>query len=380
VRPAAIRKSSDENQSTVSNAWRSEFAYDGFGRRRIVRDYSWDVGSLAWNKTNEVRYLYDGRLVIEEQTTNGAPLVFYTRGNDLSGSLQGAGGIGGLLARTDGINKVLAGNWLLNDASALPPISYRGGTHSYYHSDANGNVTALVTQMKPGIQSFLTQYSYDPYGNLLWMNGPMAQTNLYRFSSKEFHPNSGLIYYLYRYYEPNLQRWINRDPHQEDGGANLFTFIFNAVMQAFDPFGFCGGGDPSDLFNQGTPHPIDLAPWMTWLPKHPQDHPDSKNPLQDLGQQLGKQLADWLKPLALDALSHASTGEKLGVVGVAAAAAAGYAAQTVLNHQKLDLPGVSLPLGKNTSLNLEGWLQNVDNGANKGLQGGIKCSVTRSFP
>src|SRR5713226_212002 len=39
--------------------------------------------------------------VIQERTgTNNTPAVSYTRGLDLSGTLEGAGGIGGLLARS----------------------------------------------------------------------------------------------------------------------------------------------------------------------------------------------------------------------------------------------------------------------------------------
>ena len=40
----------DENQLTsisVSNQWRSEFVYDGFGRRRIRYEYTW--ASAAWS-------------------------------------------------------------------------------------------------------------------------------------------------------------------------------------------------------------------------------------------------------------------------------------------------------------------------------------------
>jgi hypothetical protein len=36
-------------------------------------------------------------------------------------------------------------------------------------------------------------------------SGLFADANLYRFSSKEAHLNSGLVYYLCRYYDPNLQ-------------------------------------------------------------------------------------------------------------------------------------------------------------------------------
>jgi RHS repeat-associated protein len=183
-----------ENQLTnvyVSGQWRSAFKYDGFGRRRERREFSWS-GS-AWTLTNEVRYVYDGMLVMQERDANNLPQVTYTRGNDLSGSLQGAGGIGCLLART--------------------AMSNLESPHAYYHSDGNGNVTALVNTNG----AIVARYQYDPYGNLLGMSGPLAQANLYRFSSKEWHANAGLYYYGFRYYEPNLQRWLNRDPINEPG-------------------------------------------------------------------------------------------------------------------------------------------------------------------
>src|SRR5205085_3309695 len=101
-------------------------------------------------------------------------VVTYTRGNDLSGSVEGAGGIGGLLARTDD----------------------RAGTTAFYHADRLGNVTILIN----ALQVPVAKYLYDPFGNLLSATGPLAEANLYRFSSKETHVNSGLSYYLYRYY------------------------------------------------------------------------------------------------------------------------------------------------------------------------------------
>ena len=188
----------DENQLTavlVSNAWKSEFTYDGLMRRRIREEYTWLSAIGNWQLTNEVHYVYDGRVVVQERDANNLPLVTYTRGNDLSGTRQGAGGIGGLLARTD--NGLLA----IGDSRAS----------AFYHCDGNGNVTCLIYSN----QLVAARYSYDPFGNTLAATGPLAEANLYRFSSKEFHPNSGLIYYLYRFYDPNLQRWVNRDPIKE---------------------------------------------------------------------------------------------------------------------------------------------------------------------
>jgi RHS repeat-associated protein len=229
----------DENQLISvwkTNAWRNDFVYDGKMRRRIERDFAWN-GS-AWSQTNEIHFVYDGNLVVQERDINNLPQVTYTRGKDLSGSLQGAGGIGGLLARTD-------------KAQAIPAILQFGGgspqfvNHSYYHADGNGNVTMLLSSS----QMILAKYLYDPFGNTLAQCGLLADINKYRFSSKEWNANSGLYYYLYRFYDPNLQRWLNRDPLADNGsnigsapaefieGADLYEFVGDDAINGGDYFG-----------------------------------------------------------------------------------------------------------------------------------------------
>ena len=208
----------DENQLirvTEPGTWKSEFSYDGLLRRRITKRFAW-TGS-AWLQTNEVRYIYNGRLVIQERDGNNLPEVSYTRGNDLSGSLHGAGGIGGLVARTD--NRLMT----IGDPSA----------HAYYQCDGSGNITCMVNSNGVAV----ARYEYDPYGNLLGMAGPLAQANSYRFSSKEWDANSGLYYYGFRFYSPNLQRWLNRDPIQEWGGLCLYESARNNPMKWIDPLG-----------------------------------------------------------------------------------------------------------------------------------------------
>jgi RHS repeat-associated protein len=216
-------------QVTVTNNWRSKFTYDGFGRRRVRTEYVWQ--NNAWVVQAVVRYVYDGLLVMQERDGNNVPVVTYTRGRDLSGSRQRAGGIGGLLARTD--NAILTGG--------------ASGAHAYYHADGNGNVTLLATDKA----TVVARYLYDPFGNLLAKAGPLVDANLYRFSSKEVHPPSGLCYYGFRFYEPNLQRWLNGDPISERGGLNQYRFVRNSPIEAFDLLGLCGlyarytGLDPS---------------------------------------------------------------------------------------------------------------------------------------
>ena len=213
----------DENQlmsvvvsNGVTTSTLTSNIYDGKMRLRIRREYVWSSG---WLQTAEVHYIYDGNLVIQERDANNLPTVTYTRGNDFSGSLQGAGGIGGLLARSQ---------FQATTSQLIPP-------HAYYHCDGNGNVTVMINSL----QLIVAKYEYDPFGNITSLVGPLASPNVYRFSSKEYFQNTGLIYYLYRLYDPGVQRWLNRDPIVERGGRNLYEFAENSPIRFTDKWGLC---------------------------------------------------------------------------------------------------------------------------------------------
>ena len=87
---------------------------------------------------------------------------------------------------------------------------------AFYHADGNGNITCIVDAS----QAIVANYKYDPYGRTISASGSLAAANVYRFSSKELHAKSGMYYYLYRFYDPNTQRWLNRDPIGEDSFRN----------------------------------------------------------------------------------------------------------------------------------------------------------------
>ena len=182
-----------------------ENAYDYMSRRMLKKVYTWATDH--WSLVTENTFLYDNWAMIREigpDATND-----YVYGLDLSGATQGAGTIGGLLARVGDLET------------------------AFYAYDANGNVTDLVDTNG----AIAAHYEYDPYGNILTQSGPSTSSNPYRFSTKYQDDETDLLYYGFRFYSPEMGRWASRDPVGEKGGMSLYGFIENDSVGAIDPLG-----------------------------------------------------------------------------------------------------------------------------------------------
>ena len=105
--------------------------------------------------------------------------------------------------------------------------------HLYFMHDALKNVTSIFD----GQQTRRARYEYAPFGSLLTAKEDMAQENKFRFSCEYADDELGLVYYNYRHLNPTDGRWINRDPIQEQGGWNLYSFINNSINIEADLLG-----------------------------------------------------------------------------------------------------------------------------------------------
>ncbi len=179
------------------------YAYDYLGRR--VRK------TVPGTSGEDTVFLYDGWNVITEYNIqNSTPIIqnSYTWGMDLSGSMQGAGGVGGLLAVND-------------------------GTDTFYPTyDGNGNVSEYLNSS--GVDA--AHYEYDAFGNIVKSTGD-SEDFRYRFSTKPMDTEIGWYYYGYRYYDPITGRWPSRDPIEEQGGINLYAFVGNDGVNGWDVLG-----------------------------------------------------------------------------------------------------------------------------------------------
>lgn len=203
-----------------------EFVYD-YMSRRVSKQVS-NIVSGQWTVVSSHAFVYDSWNLVREIAATPTPPYSVTNsyvwGLDLSGSLQGAGGIGGLLAAKLGTNNVV------------------------YSYDANGNVSELTDASTGSIRA---HYEYSAYGEVLVSTGDLAKENSFRFSTKYTDDETGLVMYPYRPYSPGQGRFINKDPLWEiifkqigfnDAIAfhegNLYGFVHNRPINFIDPVGF----------------------------------------------------------------------------------------------------------------------------------------------
>ncbi len=188
-----------------------EFGYDFKGRRITRRVSTW---TGAWTTSQHGRLVLHGWNLVAELNVlaSNAPLRSYAWGNDLSGTVDEAGGIAGLMMVRD----------------------HGAGAQYYVGYDGNGNVVALVSGSD---QSLGAQYEYSPFGELVRGTGPVARLNPFRWSTKYADEETGLSYYGRRFYDPARGRWLGRDPVEEEGGIALYCFVGNNPINGVDPLG-----------------------------------------------------------------------------------------------------------------------------------------------
>ena len=189
-----------------------DFFYDYLGRRVRKVDETWNGN--GWTGGNDRRFIYRGWNEVAEfyGAYNGGnfptPNVrHHFWGLDLSGTMQGAGGVGGLL------------------------LTWEPGQTYLPMYDALGNIHGMI---KAADGTIAAAYEYDAFGNTLRESGPYAASNPFRFSTKYTDIETGLVYYGLRYYSPSLGRFLNKDPIEEQGGLNLYGFCGNNGVNQYD--------------------------------------------------------------------------------------------------------------------------------------------------
>jgi RHS repeat-associated protein len=175
-----------ESQTTAPSASKRKITYTYDYQSRLIARKSY-TNNGSYQIKSDTKYLNDGwRCLAEINAANNNLIRAYVWGLDLSGSLEGAGGIGGLLMLTDAATS----------------------TSHLYAYDGNGNVSAMA---KTSDSTKTAHYEYGPFGEVVRASGTIAKSNPVRFSTKCQDEESDLLYYGYRFYNGSTGRWLSRD-------------------------------------------------------------------------------------------------------------------------------------------------------------------------
>jgi RHS repeat-associated protein len=176
--------------AVVKGTRRSEFQYDGGGRRvRITEKENAVVVS-------DSRYVWDGTGIVEERDA---------RDNSLLKRFSGAG------------EEVFTGS---------------GSSAKYFYATDH---LGSVREVTDGSGALTAAYDYDPYGRGRQTLGTFRAT--FGYASYFAHQASKLWLTVFRAYDPNRGRWLSRDPIGEAGGLNLYGYVGNNPINFTDPSG-----------------------------------------------------------------------------------------------------------------------------------------------
>jgi RHS repeat-associated protein len=136
---------------------------------------------------------------------------------------------------------------------------YVGTTAYFYTRDHLGSIREMFT----GGGTVVARYDYDPYGRSTTVLGTTPTdfnfTGLYR------HSKSNLDLATYRAYDPDLGRWLSRDPIAERGGINLYGYVKNDAINAVDILGLAAiYTDETTGRTYFNPNPELPGPIMSW--------------------------------------------------------------------------------------------------------------------
>ncbi|HEV2691911.1 MAG TPA: hypothetical protein VG347_03370 [Verrucomicrobiae bacterium] len=159
-----------------------DYLPDGRWSERSVS--AWNGSAYTPQYTNH--FAWDGKMLVAITGQTNGLVMSFMRGLDLSGSISGACGVGGLLA-----------------------VSFQtNGTHVAAF-DGNGNVAALVSA---GNGANTAKYEYGDFGEPIRITGTVGNLNPIRFSTQYEDSLRLDLKYLYRHYSVNNGSWENRDP------------------------------------------------------------------------------------------------------------------------------------------------------------------------
>ena len=153
------------------------------------------------------------------------------------------------------------------DEAGIAAFSYKSAEHPtdnglyYYIRNPQGDILGIVDRTG----TLIARYDYSAYGEYksVWMpeevpsaqiqrNNRVRNANPFDYRGYYYDTETGLYYCQSRYYDPEVDRWLNADSvligiGGDFRGNNLFTYCINNPVNFCDPMGYWPDWDV--LFN-----------------------------------------------------------------------------------------------------------------------------------
>jgi RHS repeat-associated protein len=182
---------------------RTEFTYDGFGRRVAIRHL------VNGSEVSFRRFVWSDGEICEERDAAGAVTKrFFPQGMRVeTGPNAGA---------------------------------------YFYTRDHLGSIRELIDSGG----NVVARYAYDPYGRRSKLEGDLESD--FGFATMFWCAEANLFLTQFRAYDAGLGRWLSRDPLPEAElaqGPNLYAYVGNDAVSLTDPKGLCTGSTLCKCFN-----------------------------------------------------------------------------------------------------------------------------------
>ncbi|HVC32527.1 MAG TPA: RHS repeat-associated core domain-containing protein, partial [Chloroflexota bacterium] len=238
------------------------YTYDANGNRQTATtggattSYQYDaLGNLtAVTLANgtQIQYLVDGQNRRIGKLVNGVRTTGFLYQDGLAP-----------IAQLDSANNVVS-RFVYAGRLNVPDFMIKGGGTYRIITDPIGSPVLVVDSQTGQIAE---QISYDEYGNVLSDSNPGFQP--FGFAGGLYDPDTGLVRFGARDYDPQTGRWLAKDPAGFQGqDTNLYSYVHDDPVNIADPSGQGpqpGPAGNSNFYQPDNPFSYSFNWWMDYL-------------------------------------------------------------------------------------------------------------------
>ena len=212
------------------------FSYDNNGNLVTktlgsnITNYSWDFNDMltqVTNNGNTYTYRYDALGSRVAKIVNSVETRYI-----------------GDLAETDASGNITA--YYIYGLGLISKITPTNQAY-FYHFDGIGSTVAITDSSG----AIVNKYSYDEYGKVLSQEEAISNPFKYVGQFGVMDEGNGLLYMRARFYDPEVGRFISKDPIGFAGGdLNLYSYVANNPVNWIDPEGLLFGINAGESYGE----------------------------------------------------------------------------------------------------------------------------------